>query len=500
MKVVFRVDASLLVGSGHVMRCLVLAEEFASKGYDIEFACSPLKGDMRAFIRERGFQVTTLAKPREVIEPLHDADYAAWLQKSVSEDVQDFLTEITYADLVVTDHYAIGIEWQEQVIASLDCRMLAIDDLGRCHKADLILDQTLGRDEADYSASQSKVLAGSEFALLRSDFASKRESALSREISNNPLKVLVSMGGVDAPNATFKVLESLYGKVEAKFTVLLSPRAPHFDQVKEWCASRADVSHLDFVSDMASLMLEHDIAIGAPGTTSWERACLGLPNVIVPLADNQQLICEQLVKHSAALKVDIEDIPSQLQSEFLTVLKQWSQFRDANLSLCDGRGAHRVSYEVELLLNETTDGLSLKPASQEDIALIYDWQCHPETRKYALTPEVPTWDEHQAWMFKKLKSASDYFYMIVNRGDDNKVGAVRLDRIEAGHYLVSIFLDPKSYGKGIAFKALTIVDAIHPDITLHATVLKANSASQRLFQKCCYQQIDEETYVRRPID
>ncbi|MCV5261658.1 UDP-2,4-diacetamido-2,4,6-trideoxy-beta-L-altropyranose hydrolase, partial [Escherichia coli] len=103
------------------------------------------------------------------------------------------------------------------------------------------------------------------------------------------------MGGIDAPNATFKVLESLCGKVEAKFTVLLSPRAPHFDQVKELCASRADVSHLDFVSDMASLMLEHDIAIGAPGTTSWERACLGLPNVIVPLAENQQLICKQLV-------------------------------------------------------------------------------------------------------------------------------------------------------------------------------------------------------------
>ncbi|MDW1899891.1 UDP-2,4-diacetamido-2,4,6-trideoxy-beta-L-altropyranose hydrolase [Vibrio sp. Vb1337] len=500
MKVVFRVDASLLVGSGHVMRCLVLAEEFAHKGHDVEFACSPLEGDMRAFIRERGFQVTTLAKPREVIEPLHDADYAAWLQKSISEDVQDFLTEITYADLVVTDHYAIGIEWQEQVIASLDCRILAIDDLGRCHKADLILDQTLGRDEAAYSASQSKVLAGSEFALLRSDFASKRESALSRDISNKPLKVLVSMGGIDAPNATFKVLESLCGKVEAKFTVLLSPRAPHFDQVKEWCASRADVSHLDFVSDMASLMLEHGIAIGAPGTTSWERACLGLPNVIVPLAENQQLICKQLVKHSASLKVDIEDIPSRLLSEFLTVLKQWPQFKDANLSLCDGRGARRVSYEVELLLDETTDGLSLKPASQEDIALIYEWQCHPETRKYALTPEVPTWVEHQAWMFKKLKSASDYFYMIVSRDDGNKVGAVRLDRTEPGHYLVSIFLDPKSYGKGIAFKALSIVDAIHPDVTLHATVLKANSASQRLFQKCCYQQVDEETYIRRPID
>ncbi|HDY8002228.1 TPA: UDP-2,4-diacetamido-2,4,6-trideoxy-beta-L-altropyranose hydrolase [Vibrio vulnificus] len=500
MKVIFRVDASLLIGSGHVMRCLVLADALSKKGHQVEFACSPLKGDMRTFIRERGFNVITLAEPQSIIEPQNDADYEAWLQKSITEDAEDFLAAVKAADLVVTDHYAIGAEWQDKIVAVLDCCLLAIDDLGRCHRADLVLDQTLGRSEVDYALSNTEILVGSEYALLRTDFSNNREAALSRQLSDASLRVLISMGGIDAPNATLKVLENLCCRVDADFTVLLSPRAPHFQQVNEWCLMHSNVRHQEFVYDMASLMLEHDIAIGAPGTTSWERACLGLPNIIVPLAENQQLICEQLVKYGAAVHVDIKDIPSALHGAFMRVLEGWSQFKEANLSLCDGRGARRVVFEIEQLVNKRRDGVFLQYASQDDIALIYEWQSHPDTRKYALTPNVPTWREHQIWMLKKLQSTSDYFYMVINRADRSKVGAVRLDRMESGHYLVSIFVDPNSYGKGIASQALDAIDAIHPDITVHATVLKANVASQRLFKKARYQQVDEETYIRQPID
>ncbi|MDD1782454.1 UDP-2,4-diacetamido-2,4,6-trideoxy-beta-L-altropyranose hydrolase [Enterovibrio sp. ZSDZ35] len=500
MKVIFRVDASLLIGSGHVMRCLVLAEALRKKGHQVEFACSPLKGDMRTFIRERGFNVITLAAPQRVIEPQHDADYEAWLQKSVTEDAQDFLAAVNTADLVVTDHYAIDAEWQEKILAVVDCCLLAVDDLGRCHRADLVLDQTLGRSEVEYASSNTKVLVGTEYALLRMDFSNKREAAISRQLSDGPLRVLVSMGGIDAPNATLKVLKNLCCHVNADITVLLSPRAPHFQQVNEWCFTQPNVRHQEFVSDMASLMLEHDIAIGAPGTTSWERACLGLPNIIVPLAENQQLICKQLVKHDAAVCVDIKDITSTLHGTYMRVIERWSQFKEANLALCDGRGVRRVVIEMEQLASKKRDGVFLQYASQEDIALIYEWQSHPDTRKYALTPNVPKWNEHQNWMSKKLQSTSDYFYMVINREDRSKVGAVRLDRLGAGHYLLSIFVDPNSYGRGIAFQALNAIDDIHPDVTLHATVLKANVASQRLFQKARYQQVDEESYIRQPID
>lgn len=500
MNIVFRVDASLMIGSGHVMRCLVLADELKLKGYDIAFACTPLEGDMRSFICERGFRVITLPAPQAAIISTHDADYEAWLQKDIDVDAQDFLSSISSADLVITDHYAIGEQWQKRVKSALGCYLFAIDDLARRHFADLILDQTLAREAVDYADSKATVLCGTEFALLKPAFAGMREEALSRTLPSDKPKVLISMGGVDTPNATLKVLKALAdGQVAAHFTVLLSPRAPHFQQVKEWCALRENVTHHEFVTDMARLMLAHDLAIGAPGTTSWERACLGLPSIIVPLARNQQLIFEQLIKHKAAFHVDIEDIPVCLVGEYKKILNHWSQLKDANLALCDGRGTRRVAFEIEQLLGKESEDIRLVRASQDDIALVYQWQCHSETRKYALTPHTPTWDEHHRWMSKKLLSVTDHYYIVVDRASLNKVGVVRLDRLYAGHYLISIFVDPQSYGKGIAYKALCAVDAIHPDVTIHAIVLQANVASQRLFKKAGYQQVDEETYIRQPI-
>jgi Spore coat polysaccharide biosynthesis protein, predicted glycosyltransferase len=119
MKVVFRVDASVWIGSGHVMRCLVLADELAKNGHDVTFACLPLEGDMRAFIGERGFNVITLTAPDHVVKPAHDADYVAWLPKPIPDDAHDFINHVHDADVVVTDHYAIEKQWHEIVRARL---------------------------------------------------------------------------------------------------------------------------------------------------------------------------------------------------------------------------------------------------------------------------------------------------------------------------------------------------------------------------------------------
>jgi UDP-2,4-diacetamido-2,4,6-trideoxy-beta-L-altropyranose hydrolase len=500
MKVVFRVDASLMIGSGHVMRCLVLADELKLKGHDIAFACMPLEGDMRSFISERGFRVITLTAPQVAIISTHDADYESWLQKDVDVDAQDFLRSVSSADLVITDHYAIGEQWQKRVKSALGCYLFAIDDLARRHHADLILDQTLGRQPEDYSDSATHVLAGSQFALLSPSFFKQRQAALLRQFPNDLPKILISMGGIDAPNATLSVLKALCDKVSANFTVLLSPRAPHFQAVKQWCASRPHVEHKEFVTDMASLMLSHDIAIGAPGTTSWERACLGLPNIIIPIAENQRMICQQLAIHGASLSLEINQIPHSLYNAYQKIVEHWASFKAANLTLCDGLGTRRVGLEIDYLLNNGSDGVFLSRASLDDIERIYTWQCHPETRRYALNPHIPTWEEHKAWMTNKLQSACDYYYMVIDRINNHKVGVVRLDRMDQGEYLVSIFIDPQHYGKGIARKALAALDSLHSNVTLHATVLKENLASQNLFQKAGYQKINQDAYLRKPID
>ncbi|PMK74238.1 UDP-2,4-diacetamido-2,4,6-trideoxy-beta-L-altropyranose hydrolase [Vibrio breoganii] len=341
MNVVFRVDASIHIGSGHVMRCLVLAKALNRDGARVTFACLPLPSDMRAYIEAQGFAVHSLTPPPVIIEPSSSADYLGWLQRSIEVDANDFLSCIDQADWVVTDHYAIDAEWQTIISSKLGCQILAIDDLIRTHFASLIVDQTLNREPNEYD-SPNVVLAGTRFALLDERFSKKRDVAEKRRLIKSQASVLISMGGIDAPNATLKILKSLEALNELKCTVLLSERSPHFEEVRDWCGEKSQFTHIAFTNDMPSMMLNHDIAIGAPGSTSWERACLGLPNVIVPLADNQHEICRELVKAGAAVKVDIEDIEVRLPSAVSQVLENWDDYVQKNLLLCDGRGVERV--------------------------------------------------------------------------------------------------------------------------------------------------------------
>ncbi|OEE76426.1 UDP-2,4-diacetamido-2,4,6-trideoxy-beta-L-altropyranose hydrolase [Vibrio genomosp. F6] len=499
MRVIFRTDASIWVGSGHVMRCLVLADALKKRGHSISFACLSLPGDMISYIEDRGFPVINLNSPKEPCKPQHDADYEAWLQRPSSEDALDFIQVVSNADIVITDHYAISQTWQKLVRQAMGCFLVAIDDLVRDHDADLIVDQTLGRKPAEYSGS-ARALVGSEYAILAPNFSSLRELAYTRKPPGLKPKVLVSMGGIDNPNATLQSLKILVGKVVAVFTVLLSPRAPHYQQVKSWCASQDDVQHQDFEADMAGLMLKHDLAIGAPGTTSWERACLGLPSILVPLADNQKTICAQLLLHKAIMKVSLEDIDTRLFMTYQQAINQWYELFTSNLKLCDGLGAQRLVLEIQqLIAPDDYSDLQLAFASHGDIKTVYDWQCHPKTREFALNSNVPTWEEHQDWMQHKLASTTDFFYLVEDKSTGKKLGVLRLDKIEHKNYLVSIFVAPDSYGHGVATAALKMADVIHPDLTLRATVLECNKASQKLFKKANYTQQDSETFIRNPI-
>ncbi|ROV58151.1 UDP-2,4-diacetamido-2,4,6-trideoxy-beta-L-altropyranose hydrolase [Vibrio ponticus] len=494
MITVIRTDASVFIGSGHVMRCLVLARRLQEQGKKVSFACIPQQGDLIAFIEQRGFQVIRLSSVLKPLVPQKDDDYLSWLQRSVEEDVDDFLSYVTQVDLVITDHYAIGHEWQTAIQQRLKCKVVAIDDLVREHSADLIVDQTLGRKSCEYS-SAAKVLAGSQYALLAPRFSQLRERAFSRKKTGNNIRVLVSMGGADLPNATLRVLTQLVDLPNLAITVLLSPRAPHYSEVRRFCCFYTHITHHDFIEDMASIMLDHDVAIGAPGTTSWERACLGLPSVIIPLADNQREISKQLVKRGAVLLINLEDLEEQSANKLEQIIADWDSFVSANLELCDGFGVERVVNEIDKLVSSHSRQLSIRKATLDDIQCVYEWQCHPETRRYALNAAVPSLEEHIAWMQNKLTCFNDYFYMVVNQ-DGKRLGVVRLDKQMSEEYLLSVYINPEHYGQGIASKALALVDVKHPAIVIKATVMEENIASQKLFEKAGYLRLNKENFIR----
>ncbi|UPR52330.1 UDP-2,4-diacetamido-2,4,6-trideoxy-beta-L-altropyranose hydrolase [Vibrio cyclitrophicus] len=354
-KIIFRVDASVWIGSGHVMRCLVLADELTRHDYQIAFACIPQKGDLCSFIEDRGYSIIKLTPPECQVIPKHTGDYLGWLQRGIAEDVQDFAPYLEGVEWVISDHYALGEEWQKQIKQRTGVQILAIDDLVRKHCADIVLDQTLSR-KADAYKTTGKVLAGVNYALLNPEFNELRNFAENRQPNLDSPKILISMGGIDLPNATFAVLQSLESEsISAKITVLMSPRSPHYDQVSDWCKVRENIEHIDFTNHMAQMMLEHDIAIGAPGSTSWERACLGLPSIVVPLADNQKDICHQLVVENLSRKVEVNSIKNELFRAYKEVCSDWHQMHLNNLRVCDGLGTRRVVSEIIELENESNN-------------------------------------------------------------------------------------------------------------------------------------------------
>jgi len=231
---------------------------------------------------------------------------------------------------------------------------MAVDDLAnRDHAVDALLDQNLGKTETDYEARVSascKLLLGPRYALLRPEFAALRGKSLSRRSNGRLCKLLITMGGVDLKNATGAVLEALNAlgpSAELTVTVLMGPTAPWHDNVIK------QARHLPFrvevlvnVQGMGDLMCDADLAIGAAGSTAWERCCLGLPTLQLVLAENQRSIANALVQAGAAHLLELKELPASLGA----VMDQLTQdpallihMSRAASKLVDGQGAERVA-------------------------------------------------------------------------------------------------------------------------------------------------------------
>lgn len=358
MKVAFRTDASLDIGTGHVMRCLTLARLLTAGGAECRFVCRLLEGHLVDYIHSEGFDVRRLpvVDPSAPLFMGSHLAHAAWLATSQADDaaqtreqLDDFLP-----DWLVVDHYGLDAEWECQV-APPHGGLLAIDDLAdRRHACNVLLDQTLGRRSDDYRhwvPPECLVLAGPKYALLRPEFEQMRQASLSwRRSAAGIRSILITMGGVDQHNATEAVLKVLDDCTQlsdtCRITVVMGATAPWLDAVKARVATmRRQAEVVLNVRDMARRMADSDLAIGAAGSTSWERCCLGLPTALLVLADNQLPSAGALNEAGAVRLIggpqDVERCLPGILDEFFDV-RVLHDVSDKASRLCDGLGAHRV--------------------------------------------------------------------------------------------------------------------------------------------------------------
>lgn len=359
-RIVFRADAGLNIGTGHVMRCLTLADTLRDQGAETLFVTRAHQGHVISGITERGHQVETLPGNTGSDYGVHPAPpaHAGWLEAGWRDDAAatcDILKK-TAAGWLIMDHYALDRHWQAEALPD-GVRLMVLDDLAdRPHVADLLLDQNAGRQAADYDGlvpEQCIRMIGPSHALLRPEFVRLRPQALARrDALESPQKLLITLGGIDKDNATGRILDVLAQAPAAQHmqvSVIMGPSAPHLAAVRAQARQMPIPTEVAVgVSDMGQRMMQADLCIGAAGSTAWERCALGLPTLQVVLADNQHDAATYMAAQGMALALPLPDAPdfaAKLEAGLADLLPQASYRALARrtATLTDGTAAQRIA-------------------------------------------------------------------------------------------------------------------------------------------------------------
>ena len=360
MKVVFRTDGSTVIGHGHVMRCLTLANVLREHGAEIHFVCREHLGHLCDLIVQRGFAVDRLPLAKKNVN--HLPGHAGWLGASWETDAEETCQVIQSlggsVDVLVVDHYAVDYKW-EKALRPSSAKILAIDDLAdRVHDCDLLLDQNFFSNlSARYDGkvpSRCLTLLGPHYALLQPVYAELHSRVAVRE---GPVRrIFVFFGGADTQNLaglTVAAFQKL-GRRDVHLDVVMAEKDFRYRGIEKAIEDWGNICLHGPQPSLGPLMATADLAIGAGGATVWERFCLGLPSAVISLAENQKPVCEDLastglIKYLGHLdQVDIKLLHSTLGQivEFPNI-SEWSR---KCYALCDGEGASRVA---ETILGET---------------------------------------------------------------------------------------------------------------------------------------------------
>jgi UDP-2,4-diacetamido-2,4,6-trideoxy-beta-L-altropyranose hydrolase len=353
--IAFRADATSQIGMGHFMRCLTLASELKQRGAHIRFVSRGLPLHLRDSLAEMGMEFVALDSDGAQFSA-DDLAHANWLGVSQAQDAQSAVQALSGRlwDWIVVDHYALDVRW-ENALRGTAKKIMVIDDIAdREHDCDLLLDQNFYADmQTRYTGkvpSYCKLLLGPNYALLRDEFKKLREQVKPRTGVVN--RVLVFLGGVDADNYTGQAIEALSG-IDARdihVDVVIGAQHPCRIRVEEACAERGYHCHVQ-TNRMAELMATADLAIGAGGSASWERCCLGVPALLVALAKNQIEIAQALDAFGACVYIGTKETVNSLtfQNEIENLLGNQGRLEMISrqaFSLVDGVGVNRVCQEL----------------------------------------------------------------------------------------------------------------------------------------------------------
>ena len=475
-----RADASIATGSGHVMRCLALAQVWQDAGGTVMAVMAEATPAIEERLGREAIDVTRLAAtPGTEDDALRTAGLAKDLRTA----------------WVVIDGYRFDSTYQA-AIKSSGLRVLLVDDDGRAdhYSADLVLNQNVHAAENFYGrrSSYTRLLLGPRYAMLRREFGSWR--SWRREIPAAGHRILITMGGSDPDNFTLRVLEAL-PLVEGEsleVVVVIGGSNPH-GGVLEQAAARCAIRLVKNAMNMPELMAWADVAVSGAGTTCWEMCLLGLPAVVVDLAKNQFPVAQRLDELGVACHIgsshdcSAEKIASELRG-LLASSETRSRMCTRGRELVDGRGASRVCAAM------LKGGIRVRRARESDSRLLWEWANEPGVRASSFSQEAIGWEEHLAWFQAKLAD-KDCMILIGEVSDADPMGQVRINQMpnrEAEiHLSVARDFRGAGYGSLLLETALQEVFDSCRITKVHALVRPENLASARAFERAGFLRLGE---------
>ena len=500
MNIAFRVDASIQIGTGHFMRCLTLADALKMRGARTRFVSRHMPEHLREMLNAKGHEFSPLDSIPSA-EAVDDSSYAHWLGVCQAQDATDTshaLSDQTW-DWLIVDHYALDARW-ETVLRNAAMHILAIDDIAdRQHDCDVLLDQNfyadIGSRYIGKVPSHCKLLLGPHYALLREEFRRAHEQVKPR--TGIVKRVLVFFGGVDADNLTSRAIESLanIGNSALHVDVVIGTQHPHRNQIETACVDHDFICHVQ-TDQMAELMAAADLAIGAGGSATWERCCLGVPALTVCAADNQRKQITDAASEGMLYAPEAGDDLTLMLKRHVIALMENDCLRHVisrnGMQAVDGCGVSRV------VGNLGCNGIDIRTARPDDSEKLFEWRNHPSVRAVSRNAELITWENHQKW-FASVLASPDRLLLIGYR-DGSPVGVVRFDT-QDDEAEVSIYLVPgikqSGQGRDLLQSAESWFIINRPEMCkICANVLGGNERSQHLFLNASYQ-VESTRYFKR---
>lgn len=359
MRIIFRTDSSNTIGSGHLMRCLTLAARLQKEGSSVTFICRRLIGNLIQLVGKKGFETFTLPFFETTSnDPVNQGKCEKSPDVNRETDVdqcREIINKSGPVDWIIVDHYGLDYQW-EKAMRPFSDNIMVIDDLAnRRHDCDLLLDQNLfdhfENRYDDLVPGKCLKLLGPRYTMLRPEFLRHRDKL--RRRNGRIERILIFLGAADSNGITAIALEAvgMLGRPDLTVDVVVGDCNPNSDSIREFCQTIPGGNFHRQVDNMADLMAAADIAIGAGGSTTWERCCLGLPTFFIATTDNEIEVSQTCDRAGIGKYLgSYGEISSQLICDELAgimekpeTLRLWGENA---ARLVDGQGIERVCQSI----------------------------------------------------------------------------------------------------------------------------------------------------------